>query len=159
MLHHTRLEHRFVQFFPEQLESGVIYISIEYATAAHSCCCGCGEQVITPFTPTDWKLTFDGETISLWPSIGNWNFRCRSHYIIRNSRVLAAEPWEDLHVGYGPRGDKKHKHKHYAKDRSEQREPDSSSKPRPEPLGIWDRLKRKVHRCQRRNESGGKVAV
>ena len=92
MLRHTRLEHRFVHYIPEQLEPGVIYISMDYATAAHSCCCGCGEQVITPFTPTDWKLTFDGDTVSLWPSIGNWNFRCRSHYIIRNSRIVVAEP-------------------------------------------------------------------
>jgi hypothetical protein len=146
MLRHTRLEHRFVQYIPEQLEPGVIYISMEYATAAHSCCCGCGEQVITPFTPTDWKLTFDGETISLWPSIGNWNFRCRSHYIIRNSRVLGAEPWEDLQVEHGRRPDKKRKQKHYGNDPSDERKPDSSSKPSGEPLGLWDRLKKKVRK-------------
>jgi hypothetical protein len=91
MFLHSKLEHRFVHYIPEQLEPGVIYISMDYATAAHSCCCGCGEQVITPFTPTDWELTFDGETVSLWPSIGNWNFRCRSHYIIRNCRIVGAE--------------------------------------------------------------------
>jgi hypothetical protein len=122
MLHHTRLEHRFVQYIPEQLEPGVIYISMEYATAAHSCCCGCGEQVITPFTPTDWRLTFDGETISLWPSIGNWNFRCRTHYIIRNSRVLGAEPWEDLQVEHGRRRDKKRQQKHFGKDGFDERQ-------------------------------------
>lgn len=95
MLRYKRLKHCFVRYIPEQLEPGKIYISIEYATAAHSCCCGCGEQVITPITPNDWKLIFDGETISLWPSIGNWNFPCRSHYIIRKNCVLIAKPWKD----------------------------------------------------------------
>lgn len=110
MLRHARLEHRFVQFIPDKLEPGVIYISMEFATAAHSCCCGCGEQVITPFTPTDWKLTFDGETVSLWPSIGNWSFRCRSHYIIRRSRIIGAEPWDDEEIEENRRRDKQRKH-------------------------------------------------
>src|SRR5579859_3331190 len=113
MFRHTNLEHKFVHYIPEQLEPGVIYISMDYATAAHSCCCGCGEQVITPFTPTDWKLTFDGETVSLWPSIGNWNFRCRSHYIIRNSRILGAEPWSSTKVEHGRRRDRKRKQEHF----------------------------------------------
>ena len=114
MLRYTRLEHRFVQYIPEQLEPGIIYISMEYATAAHSCCCGCGEQVITPFTPTDWKLTFDGETVSLWPSIGNWNFPCRSHYIIRNGRIVSADPWDDDQIRWGRRRDKKKKEQYFS---------------------------------------------
>ena len=67
---HTRLEHRFVEHIPEHLEPGVLYVSMKYATAAHSCCCGCGEEVVTPFTPTDWQMIFDGETVSLRPSVG-----------------------------------------------------------------------------------------
>ena len=42
--------------------------------------------MVTPLKPTDWKLTFDGKTITLYPSIRNWNFACRSHYWIRNNR-------------------------------------------------------------------------
>jgi hypothetical protein len=53
MRHHT-LQHRFVRNAPRELEPSVLYISMEYATAVHSCCCGCGERVVTPFTPTDW---------------------------------------------------------------------------------------------------------
>ncbi len=67
----TKLEHRFVERIPRAPEPGVLYISVEYATAAHSCACGCGEEVMTPLTPTDWKMTFDGETVSLSPSVGN----------------------------------------------------------------------------------------
>jgi hypothetical protein len=43
---------------------------------------------VTPFTPTDWRMTFDGESVSLDPSVGNWNQKCRSHYVIRRNRVL-----------------------------------------------------------------------
>src|ERR1700744_1434849 len=84
------MEHRFVEFLPDKMDEGVLYISIKYATAAHKCCSGCGLDVVTPITPTDWTLSFDGDTVSLNPSIGNWSFPCRSHYYIRNNRVLWA---------------------------------------------------------------------
>jgi hypothetical protein len=87
---------------------------MEYATAAHNCCCGCGLQVVTPFTPADWKFTFDGETVSLWPSIGNWNFPCRSHYIIRHNRIFAAERWDNDKVKAGRDKDHKLKQKYFA---------------------------------------------
>lgn len=92
----TNLAHKFVTSVPEILEDGVLYISIEYATAIHKCCCGCGSQVVTPFSPKGWKLIFDGETITLRPSIGNWSFKCQSHYFITNSRVEWIPRWMDL---------------------------------------------------------------
>lgn len=98
MMRHKRLEHRFVEHIPERLGPGILYVSMEYATSAHSCCCGCGEEVVAPFAPTDWKMTFDGETISLRPSIGNWMLKCRSHYVINCSKVIEAGPWTDEQV-------------------------------------------------------------
>jgi hypothetical protein len=112
MRHHT-LEHRFVRNVPRELESGVLFISMEYATAVHSCCCGCGERVVTPFTPTDWHMTFNGESVSLHPSVGNWNQKCRSHYVIRQGRVLEAGPWSNAQVEAEHRRDKKAKAAHY----------------------------------------------
>src|ERR1051325_10652584 len=144
MFRHIRLEHRFVQYIPEQLEPGIIYISVEYATAAHSCCCGCGEQVITPFTPTDWKLTFDGETVSLWPSIGNWNFACRSHYIIRKSRFFAAEPWEDERIDRNRCRDKRRNDELYGEPNHIDEVPTSTEKAVKQNLGLWERIKKKV---------------
>ena len=81
------LSHEFVEFIPEQLQEGVLYVSMTYATAAHRCFCGCGREVVTPLSPTDWTLIYNGEAVSLWPSIGNWSFPCRSHYVIENNRV------------------------------------------------------------------------
>lgn len=77
----------FVDHFPEELEPGVLYLAMEFATSAHLCACGCARKVITPFSPTDWQMEFDGETVSLKPSIGNWSFPCRSHYWIRKCRI------------------------------------------------------------------------
>ena len=103
---YTLLQHQFVRHIPDSLKLGVLYVSVHYGTAAHSCCCGCGEEVVTPFTPTDWRMTFDGETISLWPSVGNWNLACRSHYIINRSRVLEADPWTQEQIDQERRRDK-----------------------------------------------------
>ncbi|MFH9405198.1 DUF6527 family protein [Streptomyces sp. NPDC017638] len=58
-----------------------------YRTCGHLCCCGCGEEVVTPLSPAQWSLTYDGESVSLTPSIGNWSLSCRSHYWIRAGRV------------------------------------------------------------------------
>lgn len=112
MQHHT-LEHRFVRNVPRELEPGVLYISMEYATAVHSCCCGCSERVVTPFTPTDWHMTFDGESISLHPSVGNWNQKCRSHYVIQKSRVLEAGTWTNAQIEAERRRDKRAKAAYY----------------------------------------------
>lgn len=76
-----------VELIPDTLEDGVLYISERYQIATHKCCCGCGEEVVTPLSPADWKLVRNGDNVSLSPSIGNWSFACRSHYFIRGNRV------------------------------------------------------------------------
>lgn len=112
MLKHTHLAHKFVRSIPKQLEPGILYVSMEYATAIHSCCCGCGNQVVTPITPTDWQLMFDGDSISLSPSIGNWGFKCRSHYFIRKGMIVEAGQWDKKTITAG-RDNDKHNKAHY----------------------------------------------
>lgn len=87
------MNHKFVESIPDRLENDTIYISINYCTAVHKCCCGCGKEVVTPLSPTDWKLTFDGESVSLFPSIGNWSFECKSHYWIKNNKIEWSKKW------------------------------------------------------------------
>jgi hypothetical protein len=112
-MRHKSLEHRFVRTVPRDIEPGVLYVSMDYATAVHSCCCGCGERIVTPFTPTDWKMTFDGETISLHPSVGNWQLRCRSHYVVHEGRVLEAGNWTAAEVAAGLRREQAAKRRYY----------------------------------------------
>jgi hypothetical protein len=83
----TSLAHEFVDELPDQSEEGVLYISMPFATVMHLCCCGCRNKVYTPLRPNRWRLSFDGDTVTLLPSVGNWNFACRSHYWIIRSRV------------------------------------------------------------------------
>lgn len=78
---------QFSEFIPNELEDGVLYISERYKTASHKCACGCGEEVVTPLSPVEWQLRKDGELVSLHPSIGNWNYACRSHYWIRRNGI------------------------------------------------------------------------
>jgi hypothetical protein len=107
-----KLAHEFVKSVPEKLENGVLYISMEYRTAIHNCCCGCGEQVVTPFSPRLWKMAFDGKTISLYPSIGNWSFPCRSHYWITSSEVEWVPKWKDTQREKKESADNTRKHGH-----------------------------------------------
>ena len=89
----TSITHEFVEYVPTELADGVLYISITYRTAVHRCACGCGNKVVTPITPADWQLFYDGESVSLTPSIGNWGFPCRSHYWIDGGRIRWAGAW------------------------------------------------------------------
>ena len=90
MREERKITHEFVEIIPKDRQEGVLYISIPFATAVHNCFCGCGTKVVTPISPVFWKLIFDGETVSLSPSVGSWDFACRSHYFIRRNRVV----WE-----------------------------------------------------------------
>jgi hypothetical protein len=72
---------------PTHIESGVLYISKRFRTAIHKCCCGCGLEVVTPLNPAKWSLTEHGNSVSLFPSIGNWGFPCKSHYWIKRNQV------------------------------------------------------------------------
>jgi hypothetical protein len=82
-----QLQPQFVEEIPSELQPGVLYISMEFATAQHLCPCGCGSKIVTPLHPTRWRLTYDGEGVSLHPSVGSGGLPCRSHYFIRDNRV------------------------------------------------------------------------
>jgi hypothetical protein len=113
MRRETVLKHEFVEYIPDDLMDGTIYVSMAYATVAHKCCCGCGNEVITPLSPTDWRLIFDGESISLHPSIGNWNFACQSHYWIKRNKVKWARRWSQEEINAGRAYDSLAKERYY----------------------------------------------
>jgi hypothetical protein len=123
---------------------------MEYGTAVHSCCCGCGHEVVTPLTPTDWCLTFNGETISLWPSIGNWNLPCRSHYVIEGNQVIGSGPWGKDRILAEQKRDKVAKAQFYAR-KTESTQATQNKNPEPAETeiptldvqeGIWVKLRR-----------------
>lgn len=142
----TVLVHEFVEFIPDELKEGTIYVSIKYATAAHKCCCGCGKEVVTPLTPTDWELTFDGESISLSPSIGNWSFDCKSHYWIVRNKVKWARRWSQKEIELGRSRDRSAKENYYDSTRTPTVSGTNASTVRPAEVesegSIWRKLKK-----------------
>lgn len=84
----------FVRSIPAELQDGMLYVSVEYMTVVHRCMCGCGSEVVTSLAPhpRGWALEYDGETVSLFPSIGNAALTCQSHYWIRRNAVQWARP-------------------------------------------------------------------
>ena len=138
------LEPVFVEFVPEQLENGKIYVSEAYATASHRCCCGCGHRVITPLNSKGWRLTVNDGAVTLYPSIGNWSFPCRSHYWIKRNRVIASYPMTQEEVEELRRLDAADVEKYLDTFESTSvfDSADAGEQPASEPAGILERLKR-----------------
>jgi hypothetical protein len=108
-----RIRPKFVELVPETLASGILYISLEHGSMAHLCACGCGSEVVLPLTPVDWRLTYDGEDISLSPSVGSWSLACRSHYVLDRGRVRWAGDWTEKEIEAGRKHDQRRKDQQY----------------------------------------------
>ena len=113
----VRLEE--VELMPTLLEPGVLYVSEKFRTAAHLCACGCGEKVRTQLGPLGWRLTKGRSGPTLYPSIGNWQKPCRSHYYIRGGRVLWQGDWTDEEVLEGRRAEEMRRDAYFRPHRGE----------------------------------------
>jgi hypothetical protein len=82
-----KIKPEFVEFIPRDPAEGVLYVSEKHKIAVHRCACGCMEKVVTPLSPADWQIRKEGDMVSLHPSIGNWNYNCKSHYWIRRNGI------------------------------------------------------------------------
>lgn len=111
-----RFEPVFVDEIPRDLEPGRLYISIAYGTVMHLCACGCEHEVVTPLHPARWSLTYDGEAVSLRPSVGSWALPCQSHYVIKKNRVQWAGDWSEQHIEAGRRRDRAAVSAHFGDD-------------------------------------------
>jgi hypothetical protein len=110
----VKIKHDFVGLIPKKREEGILYVSIPYATAVHNCFRGCGLKVVTPISPVGWQLTFDGETVTLFPSVDSWSFPCRSHYFIRCDAVVWGANMSQCEIELGRAKDQKARDQHFA---------------------------------------------
>lgn len=84
---------KFVPVRPEVIEDGVLYMIPHYNCAIHKCMCGCGDVVVTSIDDNNgltsgfWGWSFNGKDASLTPSVGNFQFKCRSHYFLQHGKV------------------------------------------------------------------------
>jgi hypothetical protein len=114
-MRHTTLTAEFVEYIPPRLDDGALYVSIPYRTAVHKCACGCGNKVVTPISPADWQILFDGEAVSLFPSVGNWEFPCQAHYWIRSNRVIRAKPCTPEQIARGRARENRARREYFAR--------------------------------------------
>lgn len=103
-----------VRTIPRELSSGVLYVSMEYAVAAHLCACGCGNKVVVPLGPAEWSFSERNGAATLSPSIGNWQLPCRSHYIISGGKVMWAGQWSEAQVLAGRNAEQQRRTTYYA---------------------------------------------
>lgn len=109
-----------VDYMPKELRSGVLYVAEKFGAAAHLCACGCGEKIRTPLSPTDWKLQVTEAGPTLYPSIGNWQKPCRSHYWIVRGEIQWAESWTPEQIAAGRSGEEARARAYYDSRRQSQ---------------------------------------
>ena len=93
---------KFVELIPansEDLMPGIIYICAKHKTVVHRCPCGCGGLAEFVLSPTRFRMTYDGDSVTFSPSVGNPHFGCRSHYWIRGNQVQWCPPMQDWEIG------------------------------------------------------------
>ena len=106
-----KLEH--VHYMPKELNSGVLYVSKEFKTAAHLCACGCGAKIRTPLTSTEWSLEETKSGPTLRPSIGNWQQKCQSHYWIYHGEIRWDDMWSPEQISAGRSGENERRRIYY----------------------------------------------
>ena len=90
-----------VDDMPEEMTEGEFYISGKHRLTEHLCACGCGTEVSLPLGRSEWSITYDGDSVSLWPSIGNCRLPCESHYVIRENRTRWCQKWSKKAIDVG----------------------------------------------------------
>lgn len=144
----SRVEHRFVDSFPTPLEENVLYVSVRFRTAAHLCACGCGNKVVTPLSPAGWSMHFDGDAVTLDPSIGSSRLPCRSHYFIRGNRIVWCRAMTDELTAEARKSDAIARGRYYGTEPIADQQPrqtavpkSRTSVPQPTSPSLWERIR------------------
>ena len=84
---------KYVEFMTNvnDMKDNIIYISLKYGVTGHRCLCGCGLLTILPLNQKEdseeirnhgWGMTDNDGKLTFTPSVGNYQYPCKSHYII-----------------------------------------------------------------------------
>lgn len=103
-----------VDYLPKELEPEILYVSKEFGVSGHLCPCGCGSKIITPLGQTEWRFSESKGKGTLYPSIGNWQLPCRSHYWIRKGKIKWSLQWSDERIAESRDSEESRRKLHYA---------------------------------------------
>lgn len=109
----NKLKLNMVHYMPKGLEPGILYVSEEFGIAGHMCPCGCSNKIITPLSPTDWSLTIKKGRPTLYPSIGNWQLPCRSHYWVKDGSIEWSYSWSEEQIMAGRQKEERRRESYY----------------------------------------------
>jgi hypothetical protein len=104
-----------VEYLPTDLEQGILYVSEEFGIAGHLCPCGCKNKIMTPLDPSEWSFKEINNEPTLYPSIGNWQLPCRSHYWVSGGNIEWSYDWSEEEIKAG-RKEEEMKREAYYKD-------------------------------------------
>ena len=63
--------------------------------------------------PTEWKLKETKRGPTLYPSVGNWQQACQSHYVIYQGEVRWSDKWTTEQIAMGRRSEEQHRQTYY----------------------------------------------
>ncbi|MNL19710.1 hypothetical protein D3C87_1409260 [compost metagenome] len=104
-----------VYYLPKQLEEGFLYVSKEFGVAGHLCPCGCKNKIITPLDSNEWSFEETNGKPTLYPSIGNWELPCKSHYWIINGFIDWSYEWTEKQIIKGRQTEEYNRKLYYKK--------------------------------------------
>lgn len=102
-----------VHYLPNELEEGLLYVSEEFGVAGHLCPCGCKNKIITPLDKTEWSFKEIMNKPTLYPSIGNWQLPCKSHYWIIEGTIEWSYPWSEEQIIEGREAEEEKRKAYY----------------------------------------------
>ncbi len=102
-----------VHYIPKELQPGILYVSEEFDIAVHLCPCGCCSKIKTPLGPTEWTVSDTRSGPSLYPSVGNWQQACQSHYWVSRGEVIWAGKWTPEQIVAGRRYEEERRRVYY----------------------------------------------
>lgn len=102
-----------VHYMPKEIMPAILYVSEEFGIAIHLCACGCGSKIKTPLGSTEWSVKETKSGPSLWPSVGNWQEKCQSHYWITRGEIIWAKKWSSEQIAAGRRHEEERKRAYY----------------------------------------------
>ena len=109
-----------IEYLPNDLEPGVLYVSEEFGIAGHLCPCGCKTKIMTPLDPSEWSFKELNNKPTLFPSIGNWQLPCKSHYWIREGMIEWSDEWSEEEIIKGRIAEERKRKLYYEKLRGKQ---------------------------------------